>query len=70
MNKAVKIWLIVASALVLVGAIMFFGVMSAMEWNFLRLSTEKYETNKHEISEDFESISIKTDTPDIVFLLS
>ena len=70
MNKAVKIWLIVASALVLVGAITFFGVMSAMEWNFLRLSTEKYETNKHEISENFESISIKTDTPDIVFLMS
>ena len=70
MSKAIKIWLIVAGALVMAGALMFVSVMSTMEWNFMRLSTEKYETNKHEISENFENISIQTDTSDIVFLLS
>ena len=70
MSRKTKIWLIVAGSLILVGAIIFTGVMSAMEWDFSRLSTEKYETNEYEISEAFESISLKTDTADIIFLPS
>ena len=45
MNKVTKIWLIVAGSLILVGAIIFTGVMNAMGWDLSRISTEKYENN-------------------------
>ena len=41
-----------------------------LKWNFGKLSTVKLETNEHEIREDFQDISVKTDTADIFFLPS
>ena len=70
MRKATKVWLITAASLVLVGCILFVGVMSTRGWNFAKLSTVRYETNMHEISETFSDISLTTDTADIVFALS
>ena len=55
---------------VLIGCIIFAGVMTMLRWDFSKLSTVKYETNSHEISETFHAISIKTDTADIIFALS
>ncbi len=70
MSKITKIWLIIAASLVLVGGIIFGGVMSMLKWDFTKLSTVKYETNDYEITENFKSISIITNTADIVFLPS
>ena len=39
-----------------------------LEWDFTKLSTAKYETNNYQIHEDYKSISIVTNTADIVFV--
>lgn len=70
MRKATKVWLITAASLVLIGCILFAGVMSTIGWNFSKLSTVRYETNTHEIVEPFGDISLTTGTADIVFALS
>lgn len=70
MKKATKIWTIVATSLILTGAIIFVGVMMVFKWDFTRLSTLNYETNEYEITEDFKNISLESDTADIVFALS
>ncbi len=58
MNKT-KIWLIVAVALILVGLIIFAGVMTMLKWDFSKLSTEKYVTNEYTVREKFEKIIIR-----------
>ncbi|MBQ4119680.1 MAG: DUF4097 family beta strand repeat protein [Clostridia bacterium] len=70
MKKSTKIWLVVASSLMVIGLITFAAVMTEYNWDFMKLSTEKYETNTHEITEDFNNISINTDTANIIFALS
>ncbi len=70
MKTATKIWLITAAALVLIGCILFVGVMATREWNFTKLSTVRCETNTYEITEVFHDISLQTDTAAIVFALS
>lgn len=68
MNK--KIWLVIAAVLVILGLIMFVSVMTVYNWDFTKLSSVKYEQNTYEISEEFEHISIETNTADIVLLPS
>lgn len=70
MRKTTKVWLIIAASLVLIGCILFAGVMSTLRWDFRKLSTVEYETNTYEISEAFDGISMNTDTADIVFAFS
>ena len=70
MRTKTKVWLLIATFCVLAGCILFVGVMTSINWDFLRLSTTAYETNIHEISQDFDRISMNTDTADIVFLIS
>jgi len=70
MSKTTKVWLIIAASLVLIGCILFAGVMSTLRWDFTNLSTVQYETNTYEISEVFDRISMNTDTADIVFAFS
>ena len=70
MSKATKIWLITAASLVTIGVILFASVMTAYHWDFSRLSTERFETNTHEISEEFSGIKMNTDTADILFAAS
>lgn len=70
MRKKTKIWLVIATALVVVGCVIFGGVMTMLQWDFTKLSTVKYETNDYEIDENYKNISIVTDTADIVFMPS
>ncbi len=70
MSKRTKIWLIIAASLVLIGSIIFGGVMTMFKWDFTKLSTVKYETNDYEINEEYKNISIVTKTADILFVLS
>ena len=65
-----KAWLIAATALVIVGCLIFVGVMMTIHWDFSKLSEDKYEMNTYEIAEEFENIFISTDTADILFVLS
>lgn len=70
MKTSTKVWLLIAAALVVLGSVLFVGVMFFAQWDFSKLSTTKYELNSYDISEAFENISIDTDTADIIFLLS
>lgn len=65
-----KVWLIIAAALVLAGIILFSVVMTANGWDFKKLSTESYETNTHSVTDPFENISIRVDTADVAFQTS
>ena len=69
MKKATKIWIIFATSLILTGAIIFAGVM-LFKWDFKKLSTFKYETNEHQITESFNNISFEGRIADITFELS
>ncbi len=70
MSKKTKIWLIIGASLILIGAIIFVGAMMALNWDFTKLSTVKYETNHYEISESFKNINVLTDTANITFVPS
>ena len=70
MSKSVKIWLIVATSLILVGGIIFGGIMMALNWDFSKISTVKYETNEYEISDNYKNLKVITDTADITFVPS
>jgi DUF4097 and DUF4098 domain-containing protein YvlB len=70
MKKAVKIWLITASVLILTGFMMFGSVLTMLKWDFSKLITSKYETSEHTVSESFESISVVTKTADVDILPS
>lgn len=68
MRTKTKVWLLVATSLVLVGGILFAGVMTTLGWDFTKLSTAQYETNYYEIAENYNNIRITTDTAHIVFV--
>lgn len=70
MKKQIKVWLIVALALILIGGLIFVGVMTVLKWDFRKLSTVKYETNEYIIQEAFENITICTNTANIKILPS
>lgn len=70
MSKAIKIWLIIAASLVLLGCMIFGGVMAVLNWNFERLGTSKMITNSYDITDSFTRISIDTREADVVFVRS
>ena len=70
MKRKIKIWLIVAITLILIGSIVFVGEMTMLKWDFKKLSTVKYETNTYEFTENINDISVITDTADIKILPS
>ena len=70
MKKTVKIWLLLASALFTLGACIFCLSACSVGWDFSQLGTQKFETNIHEIIEEFTDISISVDTADVHILPS
>lgn len=70
MSKSARIWLIAAALVILLGGVVFVGAMTKLDWDFTKLSTQKYETNSYGITEQFDDISIKASTADIEFLPS
>jgi DUF4097 and DUF4098 domain-containing protein YvlB len=70
MGKVMKIWLVSAVILILLGVIAFISVMTLLEWDFKRISSQKMETNKYEIDESFADILLGVDTAEIEFLVS
>jgi len=70
MKKTTKRWLLFAAALMLVGAAVYGGMMTMLQWDFSKLSTVKYETNEHSVAEAVQNVSIKTKTADILLVPS
>lgn len=70
MSKKTIVWLIVAASLILFGAIIFFGAMTVLKWDFKKLSTDKYEDKDYTITESYRNISVKTNVADVVFVPS
>ena len=70
MDQEMKIWLAVAAALILIGGAVFVGVMAVLGWDFAKLSTVKFETNEHVITDAYRSITVKTSTADVLFVPS
>lgn len=70
MSAATRILLIIACSLVAFGLITVAVALAALRFDLTGFATSKYEPTTHVISEDFESISIDTDTADISLLPS
>jgi DUF4097 and DUF4098 domain-containing protein YvlB len=70
MSKTTKIWLIAAVLAIMIGIIIFVGAMTMLRWDFTKLSTNNYITKNYEITEDFSSVSVITDTSDVTFVAS
>ena len=70
MSKSAKKWLITASFLVAIGAIIFTAVMTVYHWDFSKLNTSKLQTHTYEIKENFSNINLTTETADIILALS
>ncbi len=67
MSKRVKGWLIFAVIIVVLG-LLFVGVMTYLQWDFLKLSTVKYDTAEHTVGETYQRISVVTDTADVILM--
>ena len=70
MKRSTKAWLITALSMTMAGFVVFGGIMAMIKFDFTKLSTIKYETNIYEISEEFESISVITNTANVSFVIS
>ena len=54
--------LILATVLIFIGCVIFVGVMSMLNWDFSKISTEKFETNEFKTDEKIKNIeNIKID---------
>lgn len=70
MSRTMRNWFIAGGILIVVGALIFTGVMTRKKWNFKLLNTVEYETNTYEITEEFTNVSIDTTVTDVIFLKS
>lgn len=70
MKPVTKILLIAAAVLILIGALLYVGVMAKNDWNFASLGKGDYETRTFDVPEEFRSIDIRSDTETITFLPS
>lgn len=68
MSRKTKLWLLAATLLILLGLAIFAGAMSALNWDFAKLSTDSYDTKVYIITEDFTNISISDTTANISFV--
>lgn len=70
MSKKTKIWLVGAAACILVGCIVFGSVMISLDWDFLKLSTNKYQENTYAYNDNIDSIKVDIDTAGLEFIIS
>lgn len=70
MIKSRKKGIIVAIVLISLGLLIFLGGMAALNFDFTKLSTVKYETNVYRPEGDFNKISIDVSETEITFALS
>ena len=65
MKKGLIVFLVILAV-----AAAAFVVMATLNWDFTKLSTVEYETNRYELTDGFRSISILTDVADVTFVKS
>ena len=65
MRTVTKVWLIVAGGLIVLGITAFGVAFMAVGGDMAGLSTNKYETNVHQITDEFKNIFIRSDIADI-----
>lgn len=70
MKRSTYIWLIVATALVVTGAIILGGVLCMVKWDISKLSTYSYETKEYEVEGEFDNVFINSVTADVKVVLS
>ena len=70
MNKKSRVLIIVAIILIFVGIFMITGVINMLHWDFKKLSTISYEARHYDLSADFQSIRVETDTARVTLLPS
>lgn len=70
MKTAKKVWIIIAVCLIVLGAIIGAVSLAMMNFDFSNLNTNKFVSNEHKITEDFNNIKIDVDTSDIEFVRS
>ena len=70
MRTATKVWLIVAGALIALGIIVLGTAFMAIGGDMAGFATNKYETNEHQITDEFENIFIKSNTATIKLVAS
>ncbi len=68
MSKTEIKWLLAGLALVLLGLALFAATMSVFGWDFTKLNTASYRTDTHDVSGEFDKISIFSDITDIGFV--
>ena len=68
--KKWTIWLIIALCLIILGGGIFVAVLAVNDWDFSKFGGGRYETKTYTLEEEFENITIDTDTADVVFLPS
>ena len=70
MSKAIKIWLVVAACLVILGTAMFSIGMIGNMWDFSKLDTRIFENNTYIPAVEFTDIVIDTKTANVTVLPS
>ena len=70
MRKSVKVSILIASILSVVGLVVSTVGLFLMGFDFSKLNTMPTQTNTHVVTEEFRSISIQTNTADVVFVFS
>ncbi len=68
--KKAKIWMLAAVLMILVGCLVLCCVAAETEGDFMKLSTEKFETNRYEIYENYWDITVITNTAEVEFAVS
>lgn len=65
MKKSSKIFVLIASILLIMGSIIFVKALADNNWKFNSLGTSKFVENTYEFEDDISSIVIDSDTSDI-----
>ena len=65
MSKSVKIWLITAASLLLVGVVIFVCAMVGLDWRFEKVSVFEYERCQFEINDGYKNIVISVAMTDV-----
>ena len=70
MKKKMKVSILIASILSIVGFLVCAAGLFLMDFDFSKLNTMPIKTNTYVVTEEFTNISIQTDTADVVFVFS
>ena len=70
MKRTTKSWMRLAANLAVIGAIALIVAMAANGWELSALGSGEYDTTEYEIHEEFQRVSIQSDTEDIAFVPS